>query len=74
MNVKFADLKNKNIVITGGTGFLGKQISDAFLEQGSKVFILDIKKPAGNMHFFRTDISKEIDLKKVLDFFKKKKI
>ena len=43
MNTKFPDLKNKNVLITGGNGFLGKQISNAFLKQGSKLFILDIK-------------------------------
>ena len=43
MNSKFPDLKKKNIVITGGNGFLGKQLTNAFLNQGSNVFILDIK-------------------------------
>ena len=76
MNTKFPDLKNKNILITGGNGFLGKQISNAFLKQGSKLFILDIKKPKLNskVTFFKTDITKEINLKKVLTFFKKKKL
>ena len=40
----FSDLKNKNIIITGGLGFLGRQIIDAFYEQGSKIIILDNKK------------------------------
>lgn len=76
MNIKFKDLKNKNVIITGGNGFLGNQISNAFLNQGSKVFILDIKKPKSKNRsiFFKTDISKEIDLKKFLTFIKKKKI
>ncbi len=76
MNIKFPDLKNKNVLITGGNGFLGKQISNAFLKQGSKLFILDIKKPKLNskVTFLKTDITKEIDLKKVLNVFKKKKI
>ena len=43
MNIKFQDLKNKNVVITGGSGFIGKQISKAFLDQGSKVYVLDLK-------------------------------
>ena len=40
----FSDQKNKNIIITGGLGFLGRQIIDAFYEQGSKIIILDNKK------------------------------
>ena len=76
MNTKFPDLKNKNVLITGGNGFLGKQISSAFLKQGSKIFILDIKKPKlrSKITFFKTDITKEIELKKVITFLKKKKI
>ena len=76
MNNKFPDLKNKNIIITGGNGFFGKQISDAFNNQGSNVFILDTKKSEKkkNITFFKTDITKELDLKKILNFFKKKKI
>ncbi|MDC0469155.1 SDR family oxidoreductase [Candidatus Pelagibacter sp.] len=76
MNIKLKDLKNKNVVITGGSGFLGNQICNAFLNQGSRVFILDVKKPKlkSKVTFLKTDITKEIDLKKILIFFKKKKI
>ncbi len=76
MNTKFLDLKNKNIVITGGNGFLGKQISQAFIDQDSKVFILDLnnKKIKNKSYFLKTDITKEYHLKKVLRYFKKKKI
>ena len=76
MNIKFQDLKNKKIVITGGSGFLGKQLCAAFSNQGSKVFVLDIKKPKINkkLNFFKTDITKEYDLNKFLNILKKKKI
>ena len=76
MNINFKDLKNKNIVISGGNGFLGKQLCSAFLDQGSKVFVLDLKKPKekNKLNFFKTDITKEIDLKKFLTFLKQKKI
>ena len=76
MNIKLQDLKNKKIVIAGGNGFLGKQICKAFLKQGSKVFVLDIKEPKLNkkIKFFKTDITKEIDLIKFLNILKHKKI
>ena len=47
----------------------------SFLNQGSKVFILDIQKQKSknNSIFFKTDITKENDLKKFFNFFKKKK-
>ena len=75
MNNKFSDLKNKNIIITGGNGFFGKQITDAFYNQGSNVFILDTKKSQERkkITFFKTDITKEFELKKILIFLKKKK-
>ena len=74
MDTRFLDLKNKNVVITGGAGFLGGQISGAFLKQGSKVFVLDLKKPKGKFTYFKTDITSEINLKKVLAILKKKNI
>ena len=77
MNTKFKDLKNKNIVIAGGNGFIGRQLCKAFfLNQGSKVFILDIQKQKSknNSFFFKTDITKENDLKNFLNFLKKKKL
>ena len=75
MNIKFKDLKNKNVVITGGNGFLGKQLCNAFLNQGSKVFVLDIKKPKSKnkLIFFKTDITQQVDLNKFLTFLEKKK-
>ena len=38
------NLKNKNIIITGGNGFLGNQITDALLKEQANVFVIDIKK------------------------------
>ena len=54
MNSKFLDLKNKNIIITGGNGFFGKQMSNAFCNQGSNVFVLDMKnsQPKKKSDFF----------------------
>lgn len=76
MNIKFQDLKNKNVVITGGSGFIGKQISKAFLDQGSKVYVLDLKvfKSKHNIKYFKTDITNNNQIENSLSFFKKKKI
>ena len=70
------NLKNKNIVITGGNGFLGGQITNALLNEKANVYIIDIKKPKKktSAKYFKSDITNENDLKKILKFFKLKKI
>jgi len=39
------NLNNKNIIITGGNGFLGCKIRDALLNKKANVYVIDIKKP-----------------------------
>ncbi len=75
MKTKFQDLRNKNVIITGGSGFIGKQISKAFSAQGSNVYVLDLKvlKSERNISFLKTDITNTNELEKNLNFFKKKK-
>ncbi len=70
------NLKNKNIIITGGNGFLGKQITDALKNEKVNVYIIDIKKPTNksSIKYFKTDITNEKELKKILEFFKSRKI
>ena len=40
-------LENKTAVVTGAASGLGKAIVEKFLEEGSKVIIVDINKDAG---------------------------
>ena len=73
-NLSF-NLKNKTIIITGGSGFLGNQIVEAFLKEKAKVFIVDLKKPKNKLaKYFKADVSNEKELRNILNFFKKKKI
>ena len=69
------NLKKKNILITGGSGFLGSQITQALLGEKANVYIIDIQKPKKNkfVKFFKSDITSEIELNKILNFFKKNK-
>ncbi len=65
----FKDLEKKNVVITGGSGFLGSQITKAFIKTKSNVFILDINKPkikSNNVKFFNCDITKENEVTDIL--------
>ena len=71
------NLKNKNIVVTGGNGFLGKYFCEVISEYGgnaiildknnkeSKNFILNLKnKYSTNPYFINCDISKEKNVSK----------
>jgi NAD(P)-dependent dehydrogenase (short-subunit alcohol dehydrogenase family) len=66
----FSDLKNKNVVITGGLGFLGKQIINAYVKEGSNIIVLDNKKKINSKKFehFSCDIC---DKKKLKIVYKK---
>lgn len=69
------NLKNQNIIITGGSGFLGNQIVGALLNEKAKVFIIDLKKPKNKLaKYFKADVTNEKELKNILNLFKKKKI
>jgi short-subunit dehydrogenase len=70
------NLKNKNIIITGGNGFLGSQITEVLIEEEANVFIIDIQKSKkkNSAKQFYSDITKENELKKILNYFKLKKI
>jgi NAD(P)-dependent dehydrogenase (short-subunit alcohol dehydrogenase family) len=63
----FEDLKGKNVIITGGLGFLGRQIINALSEEGSNIIILDKKKKTISKKFehFYCDISKKKNLSSV---------
>ena len=42
MKVKYFDLENKRVFITGGGSGIGASIVEHFCEQGSKVYFVDI--------------------------------
>ena len=43
MNINFS-LKNKNIILTGAAGILGQKLSQAYLDAGANLALLDINK------------------------------
>lgn len=70
------NLNNKNIIITGGNGFLGNQIASALIKEKANVYIIDIKKPKKKTlsKYFISDITDENELRKIVKFFISKKI
>ncbi len=79
-------LKNKNIIITGGAGFLGEQHVLAVAEKGGTPIIFDnnnlnilkLKKKLSNLkiksYFFKGNVASEKSLLSFKKFLKKKKL
>ena len=72
---KLFDVNNKNVVIVGGLGLIGREIVQAFSSLGSKVYILDHnskyyenKRKFKNINFEYFDL-KNNHIKKILIIF-----
>ena len=70
------EFQNKNIVITGSNGLLGKQFVNAFLKLGSNVYGIDLSNSIKNKRFkyFKCDITDRNEIKEIEKKLKFKKI
>jgi len=83
-NYDFSDLKDKVVIIVGGFGLIGKEISKGFISNGSQIIIASraSKDPSfllhlqslgrGKIDYFPFDISKEKDTDKLIEYALKK--
>ncbi len=67
------NFKNKKILITGGTGYLGKDLVKRLIKYDAKIILISRNKYIHkNVDFFKCDLNNSIDLKQILDRIKKK--
>ena len=70
---KKAFWKKRNVLVTGGSGFLGYRLSEALSQQGARVTVLDIKplpvfpnqKQTRNIRYVRGSVTDAKKLKKI---------
>ena len=43
----FVDYKDKKVLVTGGTGMIGRQLVDLLVERGAEVSVVSLDPPAG---------------------------
>ena len=75
-------MKNKRIIITGGTGAIGLTLGKMLIKQGAKVLLVDISEKelqnaekelnSNNLFTFKADVSDEQQVKNYVDYAVKK--
>jgi UDP-glucose 4-epimerase len=62
----FRDYKNKRIIITGGSGFIGRKLSEKLASLSSYVYNLDLSAPLfcenSNVRFYQVDLTNKEDV------------
>ncbi len=63
-------IKNKNILVTGGAGFVGSHLAKRFLENGNKVYVLDNYFTGRNTNHHRGIKYKKDQTKNIFKLYK----
>jgi NAD(P)-dependent dehydrogenase (short-subunit alcohol dehydrogenase family) len=55
------------VLVTGGSNGIGAAIVKRFVDEGARVIVFDIKKPAQEVEFFKVDICDEEQIKQAVE-------
>ena len=75
MDINIFSLKNKKIIVVGGSGLIGLEVSNLLNNLGANVFNFDINKNKNlskEINFEKFDVTKESSIKKKWTIFSKK--
>ncbi|TRM97416.1 aldose dehydrogenase [Sulfolobus sp. E1] len=62
------NIKNKVVIVTGGSQGIGKRIVNVLMNEGVNVIIFDKKEPSMNVEYISTDVSKKEEVIKGIDY------
>ncbi|AOL16537.1 aldose dehydrogenase [Sulfolobus sp. A20] len=62
------NIKNKVVIVTGGSQGIGKGIVNVLMNEGVNVIIFDKKEPSMNVEYISTDVSKKEEVIKGIDY------
>ena len=65
------ELKNKKILITGGSTGIGKAIAQSFIQKRASVIVFGLHKPDYKCEFYKVDVSKEEEIKNAIQKIKR---
>lgn len=61
------NLKDKVVVVTGGSNGIGEAIAKKLKELGAKVIIFDTKEPKWEFEYYKVNITKDDEIKKAVN-------
>lgn len=60
------EIRNKNVLLTGGLGSIGCEIVDHLKRKGANIYVFDVKE-SGEKNYFRVDITDEDEVRLALE-------